>query len=384
MVCDLSVHSDRHRDPGEFGPASSMLPSGGGGETHCHVVPSARTFALPIRRFYPAMRARRNRCTANHSAKIRMTGCLSQVWFVPCSASRKSMTPPHRSRPNYLSRRIQFLCSPHLPRCNTAKAKLPRRSQQSTRPSRSTHAIPACISSALAFFVSTPCMRRNGATSLPPMRSTLPTWIFGALARDPATDGAYRQQKQFLATPTAWTLRNAPAWKRDFPTLIRWAGKSDKTCHVASDTSSTELPFVPILSGGNSSHVQSWGLHVAFNQNETVLGVDTGASGLIINRAIADRAGLKPIGRLELGGVGDQGPQGGYVAHVDSIRIGALEFRDCTVEVTDRKDILSMDGTYWDGCVQRLSDHLDFPMRKFLLSQLPPRPTDTPRLRRHA
>jgi predicted aspartyl protease len=186
------------------------------------------------------------------------------------------------------------------------------------------------------------------------------------------------QQKQYLASANGMDAEERARVEKGLPNLIRWASESDKTCHVASNTSSTDLPFVPIMSGGNSGHIQSWGLHVAFNQTETVLGVDTGASGLIINRAIAERAGLKPIGRLQLGGVGDQGPQGGYIAHVDSIRIGALEFRDCTVEVTDRKDILSMDGLIGTDVFSSYLITLDFPMRKFLLSQLPPRPSDTP------
>jgi len=184
------------------------------------------------------------------------------------------------------------------------------------------------------------------------------------------------QQKQFLATANAMDPEERARAEKGLPNLIRWAGNSDKTCHVASDTSSTELPIVPILAEGNSRRIQSWGLRVLFNSKETILGVDTGASGLIINRAVADRAGLKPADRIQLGGVGDQGPQGGFVAHVDSIRIGTLEFRDCTATVTDRKDILSMDGIIGTDVFSSYLVTLDYPMRKFLLSQLPPRPTD--------
>jgi Aspartyl protease len=186
------------------------------------------------------------------------------------------------------------------------------------------------------------------------------------------------QQKQFLASANGMDADERAKAEKVLSSLTRWASESGTTCHVASNTSSTELPFVPIMSSGNSNHIQSWGLHVAFNGTETVLGVDTGASGLVINRAIAERAGLKPIGRLQLGGIGDQGPQGGYIAHVDFIRIGTLEFRDCTAEVTDRKDILSMDGLIGTDVFSNYLITLDFPMRKFLLSQLPPRPTDTP------
>jgi predicted aspartyl protease/Flp pilus assembly protein TadD len=184
------------------------------------------------------------------------------------------------------------------------------------------------------------------------------------------------EQKQLLATANGMDPEERARVEKGLPNLMRWASNSDKTCHVASDTSATELPMVPILAEGNSTRIQSWGLRVLFNGKETILGVDTGASGLTINRAVADRAGLKPVGRIELGGVGDQGPQGAFVAYVDSIRIGALEFRDCTATVTDRKDILTMDGLIGTDVFSSYLVTLDYPMRKFLLSQLPPRPND--------
>jgi predicted aspartyl protease/Flp pilus assembly protein TadD len=185
------------------------------------------------------------------------------------------------------------------------------------------------------------------------------------------------EQKQLLATANGLDPEERARVESGLPNLVRWASNSDKTCHVASATASTEIPLVPIMAEGNSRRIQSWGLHVVFNNNESVLGVDTGASGLIINRAIAERAGLKAVGRTQLGGVGDQGPQGGFVAHVDSIRIGSLEFRDCTVEVTDRKDILSMDGIIGTDVFSSYLVTLDYPVRKFLLAPLPSRPSDS-------
>ncbi len=198
------------------------------------------------------------------------------------------------------------------------------------------------------------------------------TW-FGTLPLSQRID----QQKQFLASANGMDPEERARSERGLANLVNWASNADQTCHVASNLTSTELPLVPILSQGNSTRIQTWGLHVLFNNNATMLGVDTGASGLIINRAIAERAGLKPIARFQMGGVGDQGPQGAYVAHVDSIRMGSLEFRDCMVQITDRKDILSMDGLIGTDVFSSYLVTLDYPMRKFLLSQLPPRPTDS-------
>jgi hypothetical protein len=197
------------------------------------------------------------------------------------------------------------------------------------------------------------------------------TWL-GTLPASHRVD----EQKQFLASANGMDAEERARAESSLTNLMNKVNNPNQNCHVASDISSTDLPMVPILAEGNSRRIQSWGLRVFFNGKETILGVDTGASGLIINRAVADRAGLKPADRIQLAGVGDQGPQGGFVAHVDSIRIGTLEFRDCTATVTDRKDILSMDGIIGTDVFSSYLVTLDYPMRKFLLSQLPPRPSD--------
>ena len=115
------------------------------------------------------------------------------------------------------------------------------------------------------------------------------------------------EQKQFLASANGLDAEERGRVEKGLANLVNRASNPDKTCHVASATTSTELPLVPIMHNGNSRLIQSWGLHVAFNNNEATLGVDTGASGLLINRAIAERAGLKPMARVQIGGIGDQG-----------------------------------------------------------------------------
>ena len=185
------------------------------------------------------------------------------------------------------------------------------------------------------------------------------------------------QQKQLLASPDSVTGEEREKVEKGLKNLEFFATLPPKSCHVASTPTSTEIPLAPIESGGNSRHIASWGLHVQFNNTEATLAVDTGASGLLINRAIAERAGLKAGARGQVFGVGDQGPQGAYRAQADSIRIGSLEFKDCTVEVTDRKDILGMDGVVGTDVFSSYLITLDYPMRKFFLTPLPPRPSDS-------
>jgi len=185
------------------------------------------------------------------------------------------------------------------------------------------------------------------------------------------------QQKQFLASANGLDPEERKRFEKGLSTLEDWAANPpDKTCHVASNTTAAELPLVPLTTDGSGRHIGGWGLHVALNGSEAGLEVDTGASGLLIGRSFAQRAGLKPATRIQLGGIGDQGAQGGFVAHVDSIRVGSLEFRDCMVRVSDRQDIVNIDGIIGADVFSNFLVTLDYPMRKFLLSQLPPRPSD--------
>jgi len=185
------------------------------------------------------------------------------------------------------------------------------------------------------------------------------------------------RQREFLASANALDPEERTRFEKGLSRLEEWAAHPpDKTCHVASATTSTELPLVPLMTDGSGRHIRGWGLHVLLNGSEAGLEVDTGASGLVIGYSIAQRAGLKPDSRIQIGGVGDKGPQGGFVAQVDSIRVGSLEFHDCTVQVSDREDIVGVDGLVGTDVFSNFLVTLDYPMRKFLLSQLPPRPSD--------
>lgn len=184
------------------------------------------------------------------------------------------------------------------------------------------------------------------------------------------------EQKHFLASANGMDAEERTRVEKGLTNLVNRAGNPDKTCHVTSATNSTELPLVPLMSDGSGRHIRGWGLHVALNNTEAGLEVDTGASGLVIGRAVAQRAGLKAAAKIQLGGIGDEGAQGGFIAPVDSIRIGSLEFRDCMVRVSDRQDIVSVDGLIGTDVFSSYLVTLDYPMRKFRLSPLPARPND--------
>jgi predicted aspartyl protease len=143
-------------------------------------------------------------------------------------------------------------------------------------------------------------------------------------------------------------------------------------CHLASPVTATEIPFTPIMR--DAENIRGWGLDVFFNDHKSRLQVDTGASGLYVSRSVAEHAGLKPITHFDANGIGDKGPQGGYLAYADSIKIGGLEFRNCVVGVSDRRSIVDTDGLIGMDVFSSFLVTLDFPWRKLTLGPLPPYP----------
>ncbi|HEX5235936.1 MAG TPA: aspartyl protease family protein [Silvibacterium sp.] len=149
-------------------------------------------------------------------------------------------------------------------------------------------------------------------------------------------------------------------------------GSNASSCRLVSQVTTTDIPFVPIMF--NAELVRAWGLEVAFNDKKSHLVIDTGASGLYINSALAKRAGLKPITRTQSTGIGDNGPQGGYLTQAASIKIGGLEFKNCLVEVSDRRNVVGDDGLIGMDVFSQFAVTLDFPWRKLTLGPLPPYP----------
>ena len=72
---------------------------------------------------------------------------------------------------------------------------------------------------------------------------------------------------------------------------------------------------------------------VNVNGTNAKLMLDTGAGGILVDRLIAEKAGIKPIVQNEVNGIGSKGGSGGYLGFADTIKVGELEFHDCVVEV---------------------------------------------------
>jgi predicted aspartyl protease len=148
-----------------------------------------------------------------------------------------------------------------------------------------------------------------------------------------------------------------------------------KECRLVSNTDTAAIPFANLMR--DATHIRAFGLDVKLNDHEARLQIDTGASGLLISRSVAEHAGLKQFSRTEVGGVGSQGNKDAYTTFADDIKIGSLEFKDCAVEVLNKGNVVDSDGLIGMDVFSHFLVTLDYPMRKLLLAPLPPRPNDT-------
>jgi tetratricopeptide (TPR) repeat protein len=147
-----------------------------------------------------------------------------------------------------------------------------------------------------------------------------------------------------------------------------------KACRLVSNKDTAEIPFISLMRDG--THIRAFGLDVKLNDHDARLQIDTGASGLLVSHSVADHAGLKQFSRTEVGGVGSEGNKAAYTTFADDIKIGSLEFKDCSVEVIDKGNVLDSDGLIGMDVFAHFLVTLDYPMRRLLLAPLPPRPNE--------
>jgi predicted aspartyl protease len=184
------------------------------------------------------------------------------------------------------------------------------------------------------------------------------------------------EAEEFMSALTGKDEEDLRHWKLYLENLKKIEAEPHKPCHLVSPVAATEIPFEKIMR--DAVHMSAFGLDVKLNGHTARLQIDTGANGLLVSRSVAKHAGLKAFSQTEVDGVGDDGYKPGYTAYADSIRIGNLEFQDCSVRVLDsRSSIGDSDGLIGMDVLSRFLVTLDYPMRKLLLGPLPPRPGET-------
>jgi predicted aspartyl protease len=148
--------------------------------------------------------------------------------------------------------------------------------------------------------------------------------------------------------------------------------KKEESCRLVSKVSATETPLARLMI--DPTHLHGYGLTVALNGHKSKLLLDTGASGILVTRSIAERAGISRISQTKVGGIGDKGQRNAYVGVADSIKIGDLEFQNCSVEVIEQRSVVGDDGLIGADVFEDFLVDIDFPNEKLKLSQLPKRP----------
>ncbi len=146
-------------------------------------------------------------------------------------------------------------------------------------------------------------------------------------------------------------------------------------CRQVSDVTSTDTALTRVQSRSGSA--QGTGVHVTINGQDSELLLDTGAPGILITSKLASQAGLKLVSDFRMTGVGDKPDVQAHIAYANSIRVGKLEFQNCRVQVVDRLQA-AVDGIIGTDVFSQFLIEMDFPNSVLRLSQLPPRPGETP------
>jgi tetratricopeptide (TPR) repeat protein len=164
--------------------------------------------------------------------------------------------------------------------------------------------------------------------------------------------------------------------ERQLVILQDQATQSRHSCRQATKITTTETKLERLLYNLNT--IREYGLRVGLNGTASKLMLDTGAGGILVDRKVAEKAGIKRVVQSDVTGVGDKGPAGGYLGYADSITVGELEFRDCYVRVIDRSSVVGDDGLIGGDFFSNFLVDIDFPGEKLKLSLLPARPDDHP------
>jgi hypothetical protein len=151
------------------------------------------------------------------------------------------------------------------------------------------------------------------------------------------------------------------------------------SCELVTPAAEAKLPIVPMPEGVPPGGVYGAELEVQFNGKKKRLEIDTGASGLLLSRSVAKSAGLVSELEIKTGGIGDSGLANAFVTHVDDIRIGSMEFKNCMVRVLERSGVLDIDGVIGPDVFRDYLVTLDIPGRELRIGPLPKRPDEPTR-----
>ncbi len=183
-----------------------------------------------------------------------------------------------------------------------------------------------------------------------------------------------RRLESYLASPEGGAADDR-AKGQDYLDYLKMLQEAPQgSCRFSNPLTETEMALVRLLA--DPEHLRGYGLRVNLNGRKSTLMLDTGASGILIGRKVAEKAGIIPIAATRIGGVGDGGASTGYIGRAGVIKIGGLEIHDCPVRVLDKRAFLEDEGVIGTDIFEQFLVNIDFSHEKLRLTPLPARPDD--------
>jgi tetratricopeptide (TPR) repeat protein len=179
---------------------------------------------------------------------------------------------------------------------------------------------------------------------------------------------------EYLASTTDDDQESRSALQHELDVLQAESENPQGGCRLVTKVKSTEAKLEPLSNGPKS--VRGYGLSVKVNGVSSRLLLDTGASGILIDQKIAEKAGVKSITKIQVGGIGDAGPKAGFLGRADKLQIGELEFSGCLVQVTGGRSVLGSDGLIGANVFRHFLVDIYMPANQLKLSELPPYPDE--------
>jgi hypothetical protein len=187
-------------------------------------------------------------------------------------------------------------------------------------------------------------------------------------------DQRITETESYLSAPTGDDQDTLRMMHSDLDRWKKQSGQPERACRISSTASSAEIPFIKLAGWGG--HPRAYGFEMNVNGTTARLELGAGEGGVTVYRSVAERAGLKKLTDPEKSVIPGGKPT--YLAYADSLKLGKLEFQNCTLKVIDGSSPFD-DGEGTIG-VDAFADFLvtlDYPMRKMQLGPLPARPQET-------
>jgi len=183
--------------------------------------------------------------------------------------------------------------------------------------------------------------------------------------------------EHYLASPTNDDSQHRESLDKYLTILKDRDQHPERRCRLVNKAESTTVPLVRMMT--DPTRLYGYGLAVRINDQHARLLLDTGAGGLLVRKAIAEKAGIRPIVETKIRGIGDKEGTDAFAGYADSIRIGDLEFRNCVIEVTQKNLNAGDDGLIGADVFSDYLIGIDFTAEKLKLTPLPPRPNQPPK-----